>query len=354
MMRAMRRCLVAAIVFVLLSSATGSTHQNRSATAAAARFIVSILDAFDRGEYEAFDTRLRDALRQDPSSLNAFAAFIEKDSDGWISSGPPVARERRRVIVAAVAMEAANLGGLRDWSSARALLEWASTLLQKNQQRLAAERIWRRAAIGLIEGASDTASLKSQVARALERFPEDHQFVLARGVMSELHTWPDLRDGRTPRQRDSVASDTAVTDLTEATSFEDTRAEAEVRLGYLSLRNGTPEEALRQLRDAVSATRDRFFQHLAHLFEGRALEVLNRPDEALAAYRAAIAATPGQTAELALAAALFRQGHTADAATIAEASAQASFDRVDPWDFYGKGEARHWAAIADELRRDLQ
>jgi tetratricopeptide repeat protein len=348
-----RTIAAALLIPILWAPAAVAARQTRREAEGAARFLASILDQFAQGDYATFDSRLHDALGPG-SSLASFAEFIERDSGGWIAIGSAQERDRRRLVVASAALEAANLGGFRDWQSARRLLDWACALVRKNSRRLDAERTWHRAAIALMEGADDESSLDAHVDHALARFPEDHQFVLARAMASELHTWPDLRDGRTPHQRNAVVSDLASKHLLEAMKFDDTRAEAAIRLGYLSLRNGDRAGAVRQLQDVADTTPDAFLRHLARLFEGRALEQMGRLDDAIAAYRAAIAATPGQTAELALAAALFKRGQAADAVKAAEGSARRSFNRPDPWMLYGKGDARHWAAISEELRRELR
>ena len=74
----------------------------------------------------------------------------------------------------------------------------------------------------------------------------------------------------------------------------------------------------------------------------------------MAAYRAAIAAEPGQTAQLALGAALARTGQRQEATATVAAAVVATPARVDPWTIYGRGDARLWPEISERLRKELQ
>jgi tetratricopeptide (TPR) repeat protein len=317
--------------------------------------MTSLLDSYAEGDYKTVDAELRRAFPFGAASrLAIFSQVLETEAPEWIRRGPRDEQDRRRLVVAAVSLEAANHGGLEDWPTGRALVEWACALVRKNSRAIEAERTWHWGAIAIFEGAADGATLQVHVSHALKRFPGDHRFLLARGVGTELRTWPDPRNGKTPRERDAGAVELTVTRLTEALGFEEVRAEAAVRLGYLALRNGDADAALRYLRDGAMAKADPFVRYLSHLFEGRALEQLNRPLEAVAAYRAAIAAEPGQTAQLALGAALARTGQRQEATATVAAAVVATPARVDPWTIYGRGDARLWPEISERLRKELQ
>jgi len=311
------------------------------------------LQSYADGDYERFDRELRANTNGTPARLAYLARGFKSAGPQWIRKGPPETRDRRRLVIAAVAVELANQAGLADWPEARSLIEWACALLRQNARPSSAERTWLWAATAVFEGAADAAVLQAHVTHALKRFPGDCRFTLARAMAAELRTWPDPRDGRTPRQRNAGGVGLAVTRFNEARQFDEVRAEAALHLGFLAIRNGDFAESLRYFREAESAQPDRFILHLLQLFRGRALERLNRPDEAIEAYRAAIAAEPAQTARLALAAALARSGRTPDGVRLAADATAAPSDGVDPWIAYGRGDARMWPAILQQLRRDV-
>jgi hypothetical protein len=88
------------------------------------------------------------------------------------------------------------------------------------------------------------------------------------------------------------------------------------------------------------------------LFEGRIFDQQQRTKEALAAYRAALSAAPGQTAELAAAAVLLRSGDPGSASSTVDAAVHAN-EPIDPWLVYGRGDARFWPQIAEQLWMEL-
>jgi len=313
----------------------------------------ALLDTYADGDYERFDRELRANTDGPPARLAYLARGFKSAGPPWIRKGPPETRDRRRLVVAAVSVELANQAGLADWPEARSLIEWACALLRENARPSAAERTWLWAATAVFEGAADAAVLQAHVSHALKRFPGDHRFTLARAMAAELRTWPDPRDGRTPRERNADGVGLAVTRFNVARRFDEVRAEAALHLGFMAIRNGDFAEALPYLLEAESAQPDPFILHLVQLFRGRALERLNRPDEAIESYRAAIVAQPGQTARLALASALARNGHPQDGVRLVADATSAPSNPVDPWVAYGRGDARLWPAILQQLRRDL-
>ena len=134
------------------------------------------------------------------------------------------------------------------------------------------------------------------------------------------------------------------------------RAEASLRLGYTALRLGRHDDALEHLARAVDLSgSDEYIAHLAQLFRGRALDWLERREDAVAAYRAAVVLQPGaQTAELALAAALARAGDRTEAAAIADRALAAADAGSDPWLSYGQGDLRKWPMLVARLRSAVQ
>jgi tetratricopeptide (TPR) repeat protein len=142
-----------------------------------------------------------------------------------------------------------------------------------------------------------------------------------------------------------------------ANEYPSVRAEADVHIGYLAIRAARPDAALQPLAAAVTSD-DPYLRYLAEHFTGRALEMLNRRADAIAAYRRALAIAPAapSTSTL-LAAQLFASDDAADrseAHTVLEAAVAASPRPVDPWDLYWQGDARLRTVYMDRLRQDLR
>ncbi len=88
-----------------------------------------------------------------------------------------------------------------------------------------------------------------------------------------------------------------------------------------------------------------------YLFEGRAFEETHAPDDAVAAYRLAVAAVPNaQSATVALAAALVADRRTAEAVPLVNTVLTAPAP-VDPWVFYTCPDCRAWAQAIANLRK---
>ena len=90
-------------------------------------------------------------------------AALEREGPLWIRQVEVEQQDKRRLVVGAVALTAANLGGLQDWRNARALIEWACELVRKNARPGEAERTFHWAGISLLEAAADAAPLQSHV-----------------------------------------------------------------------------------------------------------------------------------------------------------------------------------------------
>ena len=316
-----------------------------------------VLDQYDRGEYETAVTTLI-KLR----SLEAFSKVYQDAADRWIRDLGPAHVERRRNIVAVVALEAAHARGGVEWPHAQVLVEWACARLRATLVPTELERRWMHAASALLEGAVQGAALELHVTHALKRFPDDPALILARAVAAELRAGPDQRtaSGTQPPEAGETSSaglTLVASRLQQAARLPEIQREAQLRLGYTALRQGKAQVALDHLAAAASANAvaDPYLDYLIFLFRGRALDRLKRWDDAAAAYRKAVELQPGvQSAELALATALFRAGHRAEASAAADRALSRREATPDPWLFYGQSDFRHWPALLDQLRRGVQ
>jgi tetratricopeptide (TPR) repeat protein len=142
-----------------------------------------------------------------------------------------------------------------------------------------------------------------------------------------------------------------------ADRYPSVRAEAHVHIGYLAIRAARPDAAIEPLATAATSD-DPYVAYLAAQFTGRALEMLERRADAMAAYRRALAIVPNapSTATL-LAAQLFLSDNTGDreeAHAVLEAAGAASPRPADPWDRYWQGDARLWSIYIERLRTGLR
>jgi hypothetical protein len=311
--------------------------------------LIPIFDAYDRGQYAE---ALRDLARHgDLKTLKAQIA-TPRESGAWIASGG-AAIERRRIVVATVALEAVNRHGVGQWPDAVALVEWACTLVRQNGPA-AAEAAWHAASFALMQsGAGVFDQLEVHVGHAFKRFPTDPQVVLARAVARELRTFPDPRDGSTLVDRDGRV-DQIMDYLKDARAYPAVRPEASVRLGFLYLRMNQPALALTTLDESGNSD-DPQVVYLRHLFRGRALERLDRDADAVDAYRAATKIVPGaQTAGLALAAALVKVGQRTTGAEVAQQIVTIPTPPQDPWFLYARTWSHLWPSRLDALRSALK
>ena len=341
----------------VLKASLGTAARSRARSSTAA----GVLDRYAARQYEAVALDLV-ALE----SLEKFSKDFRESADRWIAEAGPARVDRRALVVVLVALEAARARGGVEWGEAQLLVEWACARLRAATAPTDVERDWMWAAAALMEGVTAGAALEVHVMHALKRFPDDPALTMARAVAAELRAGPDSRSAWGLRATGSLlehevagyesALDRARRRFDELTAVPEYRAEASLRLGYTALRLGRHDDALRHLaRAADLAGSDEYVAHLAHLFRGRALDWLERRDEAVAAYRAAASLEPGaQTAELALAAALARAGHRTEAAAVADRALASTDGGRDPWLSYGQGDLRKWPLLVARLRSAVE
>jgi len=324
------------------------------------------LDRYLRGDYDG-------AVRGSPMLVR----FDTADAQKWIVAGGAGAVPKRRLAVASFVLE---------YSAARphqtpVLVPWARTVLAAGPAS-ASEALWYRASIALCEGI-DLWSLLwlppaggGHIAFARGRFPSDPHLQIADALGYEvLASRAGRRDrGAAPkafafdriaadvRDADSVAAaarasalTNAVTILEPLTASPVVRAEAQLHLGYVRLRQGQRDAALQHF-DAVNLdTSDRNLRYLGHLYAGWALSDAGRPGEAESAYRAALLNVPnGQAATVLLTSLLLANERLADAEVTADDFFAREASPYDPWQSYVLGDAPLYWTFVLRLREALQ
>jgi len=130
--------------------------------------------------------------------------------------------------------------------------------------------------------------------------------------------------------------------------------EAMMRMGVMLVHMRRPEDALKSFNRAESLTRDRYVIYLVKYFRGRIAEAQRQNDEALAAYRGAVAAWPrAQSATLSLASLLFQAGRRAEAQDLARTMFEANPPATDPWREYVHADNRFWPLLLGKLRSEI-
>ena len=228
--------------------------------------------------------------------------------------------------------------------------------------RLVPVREWLLVAIGVTQGTGELAGTGGLCKRALARFPNDPQVLMATG-MYEQRLYEE-RSQAIARRRERAAwaerpltrgiLDDAAQHFRRALERDPLLHEARVRLAHAEIVLGRADRAASLLAEACTASRDVGVLYLAQLFTARLAERRDAVDEAIRAYRAAVAAVPGgQAARVGLAQALERSGRIAEArAVMAPPLAERPGRDMteDPWWAYPFGYAPHALRLLDQMR----
>jgi tetratricopeptide (TPR) repeat protein len=215
------------------------------------------------------------------------------------------------------------------------------------------ERQWYYAVLTMLQGTLRPNSVDAFAARALDRFPDEPRFLLARAIAADQRTAAGgvLRWGSpTPAM---VANLETARGLYEGLlGLPAVASEARIRLAFLLHRRGMNDIALARLEEAASSPiADLNLRYLHYLCLGHVLVELNRIDEGLAAYRNALTLLPtAQSARVAMMNALYRRGDRAEAETLSERIQTESAVYIDPWWMYWQGQYRFYPQAMGRLR----
>ena len=368
----MRRIrLIVAFAMATLPAAASSTAQP-SVTAQIERYM--------RGEHAAVVAEL-EALEDVDGVLEQLRAAVP----AWIAAAPERERPARRLAAATFALEAARAARDVDWKHVRRLraegnelegadrifwksppllIEWGCALLRMQGPPAPSERIWHLAALAVADRASDfefligspweermnAADEIDHLDHSTKRFPREARFALATGIAVEWATWSGARGFVRPRQADAAIK------VFEGLFRDDAvGGEANVRAGAIHARANRLEDALEAFSRAERATRDRYVVYLARYFKGHALDRAGRTADAEAAWRGALAVIPqAQSATLALAGVLAKQGRRSEAGALVEAQLSTRPQPPDPWRDYAAADDRFWPELIAQLRAEIK
>ena len=312
---------------------------------------------------------------------------LTRDADAWIRREGQQRVRQRELVAATFALEAARASYDIDWDEGKRLIQWGSSIVRRPKLPDEAERLWHLAALSVIQGATANDLLIEQQKLAWERFKSEPRFLLALVVMLEGDTWPDpdraepwdsndvgleesfqMNEARRRGQQGSrgdlreksyeyqrrTRMRTAIMLLEDLADLAEIRAEVLLRLGFLHFRLRHSEIALEQFEEALTLTEEPFLVYLAAFLSGTIREQQGDRSNAVAAYRAALAAVPrAQAASFALATLLFLGDDRVEAAQVAD-QAVAPPLADDPWRSYQRGDFRFWSERLSALKKAIE
>ncbi len=337
--------------------------------------LTALLNSYLQGRHdEAVGTAA--ALRE----LGPLRLQFVQMTPGWVLADPANV-ERRRAAVAGFIVELAGARLEDDWGRLSDLIEWTcAQILRVGGPPTPFERSWHLATTALGGRARVRVWLLGPFARlphqkprkpqpddppspmhlthALERFPDDPHFQLARVV---AWTWgrdaEPVRNGRArefgPRPSRPPQLE-ALTALEPLTTVPTVAPEAFIRSGLIHVTLGDHVAALKAFEAARPGASTTELQYLSHFLAARSLERLNRFDDAAAEYRKALAIVPqAESATIALGSLQFMRGeHDGAVAVVDQAFAKTS-TTTDPGRLTGYGAYLHWPHIKAAMRAEM-
>jgi tetratricopeptide (TPR) repeat protein len=205
------------------------------------------------------------------------------------------------------------------------------------------------------------------VDRSLQLFPRDPEVLFFAGCAREWFSGPQAQNTLQTMtlSRDlfsSIGSEgaelrSAERLFRESLEQDPARAEARIRLGRVLGRRGRHQEAIAELRSAITGTKNRLLLYYGNMFLGAEADALGLTDEARHAYQRASELYPlAQSPLLAMSTLAARAGDRADAlSTIAPVLSREEPQLVDdPWWSYYTSQARALEGIVTALYASVQ
>jgi tetratricopeptide (TPR) repeat protein len=298
--------------------------------------------------YGRSDYRAANAIYQRLGDPEQIISDFRAGGNPW-----PAAPDREAVL----ALELADGGLFSHSEAARAaglkLLDSYRKLVRRPFAPDRFEHDWYAAGIDLVEGLGRPDVARSFVEHALARFPDDPRFLLAGAILGDQAKPLGALTDLSASDRKAVQS---LLDRYETlAAYTAVAGEARVRQAWLLHRLDRNAEALSELDRIDERAADAYVRYLCDLFRGEVLDALGRPDDALAAYRAALSVLPdAQSARVALMNAFFRRGDRRNAQVLADGIQTAAENDGDPWWWYWEGDYRFFAGAIARLRDELR
>lgn len=294
---------------------------------------------------------------------------------------------RRRLVVAAFALDLAHARADDAIDSRYALVAWACGVASQAQPNEALHR-WFLASVAVLEdmgawtrlGGAPDSKLSfvtkddehefrtGHLAHAQSAFPDEPRWRLAKAEVDEAATaslgfgtsWngPDretLPAGTLPERVARVNA--ALVEFEALTADPRLAAEAYLHVGYLHARLGHWDRAIAALERVHSLSREPPLRYDADVLIGWARAQQGSRGEAIASYRAALDNMPGaRTAAVLLGAALGDAGQLAEAERVFDDlwHSDAAARPVDPWAHFAFGDGARASVLLTDLRQALR
>src|SRR5688572_14841383 len=344
--------------------------------------LTGLLDSYYQGNYD--DAVAKGAALQDLGPLRL--RFVQ-DTPGWINADPAQAA-RRRAAVAGFLVELAGARLESDWGRLSDLIEWTcAQVLRASGPPTAFERSWHMATTALAGRARVRVWLLGPYARlphqkplrrapqkddppsplhlmhAIERFPDDPEFQLARviawtwgrdaePIRNMRREWRDNADRWAPSRPPQLE---AITSFEPLIAMPSVAAEAHIRIGMIYVTVADHPAALRSFEAAQPIARTPQLKYLSHFLAGRSLEILQRQDEAMAQYQRALDVVPNaESATIALASLQFLRGDAEPSIALINRTFAGKSSTTDPGRLVGYGSYLHWPEIKSAMRAELR
>ncbi len=205
------------------------------------------------------------------------------------------------------------------------------------------------------------------VDRSVQLFPRDAETLFLAACAREMFSGPQIQSvlASTTLSRDlfnfigaeGAELRTAERLFRESLEHDPGRAEARIRLGRVLGRRGRHQEAIAELRTAMTGTKNRLLLYYGNMFLGAEADALGLTDEARQAFERAGELYPrAQSPRLALSSLMARAGDRADAlSTIGPVLSRDEPQLVDdPWWSYYTSQARALEGIISALHRSIE
>jgi hypothetical protein len=338
--------------------------------------LVRLVDSYVQGRHDEAIAKAAALPDLGPLRLR----FVQ-DMPGWIAADPALTAQRRAA-AAGFIVELAAVRLESDWGRLSDLIEWTcAQLLRPSGPPTKFERSWHMATTALAGRARARVWLLGPFARlphqkprqpqpddppspmhlthAFERFPDDPEFRLAQVV---AWTWGrDAEPIRNLRRGDNdparllrAPQGEAITAYEPLLAIPAVAAEAQIRTGLVHVSMANHAAALRAFEAAQPIATEPPLKYLAHFLAGRSLEALNRADDAMMQFKAALAIEPkAESATIALGALQFSHGDRDAAVALIDTTFAAPHTAIDPGRLTGYGLYLRWPAIRAAMRAEL-
>lgn len=348
-----RRLIVASFLIALIATPQAGRAHTQTVSASPAQ----LLDYYATGRFEEVGRALRDRhLKSRAGILDA----LRHDAKAWIGAGGTDQRNRRRMIAATLALDAADACFPREELDVRLppgstsidLIAWGRSVLADGPPS-DVERRWYVAAIAVLERGHRRGALDVHLAAMKKRFPDDPNLALGRAFLSEIDFWDEHAE--TGGTWGSADPRRAMNALQPALSRPETRDDAALRLGFFALYANRPSDAAAYL-ELIATSSDVWRTYLAGLFSGWAYERLQRPYDAIREYRIALGAVPrARTATMYFAGCLYSADAREEASAIASDAMHGKLEALDdPWYRYPTGDAHRFPMLLTQIQETLR